>query len=181
MLRPTVLILAIACVGDVARCEDSFSSILREATHVGLAVNERLSSYDVHFYSEKQFRENVAALKQHRGDLEEYGDRRAKLDQERRDAHERRAPVQELNAITRKRSHLRKPHSDFAGRIGLYTVAGTGTDYLKLHPHDSSQRTVLVPFAMVGRVFVTEDSGVDDRGNADSEPSDATERRSRTN
>ena len=76
-------------------------------------------------------------LAEYRKELETFTARIEALDAKRRSAQQRRAPVDELNSITRERSELRRPSSLFvrsrSGQsiIQLYDVVHVGDDYIE--------------------------------------------------
>ena len=170
-MRQTAFFLLILFSGSgVVLADDTFSSFLRKATHVGVAVNERLSSFDLHVYTKGQYDKNVASLEQYRVAMEEYRTKLEDWENERREAQSRRAPVQELNAITQKRSQIAKPSSQFVSRIQLHKVTNIGDDYFALAPLGATEETVLLPFGEVARVFVLSTPASDSEPRDEGEP-----------
>ena len=95
----------------------------------------------------------------------------AAFDQQRREAQERNASADELNAITsaRNREQTNQPSSPFAARILLHNVVRIGNDYIEIEATEKPNSSTLIPFTKICRVIITKP------GNVDSEQDDARE------
>ena len=153
---------------------DSLLDRVKGTKHIGLRADDRLSGYVLYLYTKEQRAENLAALAEYRKELVTFTARIEALDAKRRSAQQRRAPVDELNSITRERSELRRPSSLFvrsrSGQsiIQLYDVVHVGDDYIELRGSENPGDASLVPLSRVCRVIMTSS----DKPKSQGEPSD---------
>ncbi len=146
--------------------------------HVGLRADDRLSGYVLYLYTKEQRAENLAELAEYRKDLETFTARIEEIDAKRRSAQQRRAPVDELNSITRERNQLqsRRPRSRFVSSgsrqsiIQLYDVVHVGDDYIELLGSEEPDDASLIPLSRVCRVIVTSSDKPKSQGEPRDEP-----------
>ena len=156
MIRFTITLIALTLIASESYCADTFASRLRSAKHIGLSVDEQLSAFTIHIYTPAMFKEHVASAQDFRSRLAAFKERMAGYDRERRAAQERRAGVDELNAITRQRNReaANSPSSPFDQRIKLHMVVSAGDDYISVTPEGEPHQRVLIPLSRVGRVIL---------------------------
>ena len=122
---------------------------------MGLRTDERLGGITLYLYTPEQHAQNLASIAAYRQKLEEYSAQIEALDQKRRDAQQRRAPPDELNAITQERNRTRRPDSQFVRSVFLYNVVHFGDDYIELTRAENPNGSTLIPLSRICKVIVT--------------------------
>ena len=135
---------------------DSLMLRLKNAKHVGLTTDERLSGYILYLYTPAQREQNLASLATYRENLTAWNARIKSLDEKRQTAQRERASIDELNAMTHERNRLQseRPDSPFASRIYLYDVVKFGVDYVEIAGAEKPREFTLIPFAKICKVIV---------------------------
>jgi hypothetical protein len=130
----------------------SISDRIKDAKHIGLAVDEKLGGFTLHIYTPDQQKRNLESLAAFRLQRDELQTKLVSFDKQRREAQLRGASVDELNAITQALNDLPRPSSPFAAQISLNDVVFVGTDYIELQSVENPDSTTLIPFAKIIRV-----------------------------
>ncbi|TWU52047.1 hypothetical protein [Rubripirellula reticaptiva] len=158
MNRFAITLLTLTLFSTSGFGADTFASQLRKSKHIGLSIDDALAAFTVYVYTPKQYEEHLASLDEFRRERAAFNERMAGYVRERKEARERRASTEELNAITTKRNRNSvPPYSPFDKRIKLNTVVSSGDDYIAITPLEEPNQTILIPFHRVGRVIVTAD------------------------
>jgi len=162
----------------VRNTSDSLLDRVKGNKHVGLRADDRLSGYVLYLYTEEQRAENLAELAEYRKEWETFTARIEAIDAKRRSAQQRRAPVDELNSITRELNQLqsRRPTSRFVrsrsvlSNIQLYDVVRVGGDYIELLGSEKPGDASLIPLSRVCRVIVMSSGKPKSKGEPSDEP-----------
>ena len=134
----------------------SLSDRLRDAKHIGLTVDEKMAGFTIHVYTPIQQDKNRVELAEYRVKLSEYQSGLESFDEKRREAQQRGASTNELNAITSARNSFSTtaPHSSFA-MIALHDVVFVGDDYLEvLGSNSPDSGTTLIPLSKICRIIM---------------------------
>jgi hypothetical protein len=151
---------------------DSLILRLKDAKHVGLSTDERLSGYVLYLYSQSQREQNLASLAAYRENLVAFNARIASIDEKRRNAQQERASVDKLNAITHERNQLQleRPDSPFARGIYLYDIVRCGVDYVEIRGAENPRGSVLIPLSKICKIVVTSTEDDSETGEPSDEP-----------
>lgn len=137
---------------------DSFSLRLRNAKHVGLSTDEKLSGYVLYVYPPDLRADNLASLAACRENQAELNAQMESLKKKRIMAFKKapRTSMDEMNAITGEMNDLesKRPNSPFASTILLCDVLSFGVDYIELRDAENPEETVLIPISRVCKIIV---------------------------
>lgn len=152
----------------------SLSDRLRDAKHIGLSVDEKMAGFTLHVYTSTQQNKNRVALAEYRVKYSEYQSGLESFDKKSREAQQRGASTNELNAITNARNSFTStaPYSSFSNQIALYDVVFVGGDYLEVAGSNSPDSgTILIPLSKICRILLPKKPADTDTSDTDTSDS----------